>query len=433
MADDGIVRVVIPYRPRPHFLPFHQRTQRWAAIVAHRRAGKTVACINDLIKAALTETKPNPRCAYIAPTYSQAKDVVWEYLKHYGGCVPGTTANETELRLDFPHGGRVRLYGADNYDRLRGLYFDYVILDEYADMSPAVWPQVVRPALSDRSGKATFIGTPKGKNDFWDIWCQAAEEGWYTAELKASETGILSADELTDARRNMSADEYAQEYECSFEAALRGAYYAEEFRAANTEKRIGLVPYDKYAKVMTAWDLGFTDSTAIWFVQAIGQEIHVIDYYEANGQNLAHYGELLRSKPYAYSDHYFPHDVQAHMLGMERSRMDTLRGLGIEPQIVPAHAVDDGINAVRRIFDRCWFDDQRCAQGLEALRQYRRDYDDKTKMFKPKARHDWSSHGADAFRCFAAGWPGTPYRSDTPIDRHRKHLYRTPEKSWLTA
>ncbi len=442
MDDGRELRIQIPYQPRQQFKPFHNRTERWAAIVAHRRAGKTVACINDLIRDALLCPKDRPHTGYIAPTYAQAKAVVWDYLKFYGQAIPGSKPNETELRLDLPNGGQVRLFGADNYDRMRGLYFDAVVLDEYADMSLAVWPLVVRPALSDRQGRATFIGTPKGKNDFWRIWAGDPETGrigavdspdWYSVMLKASETGILPESELLDARKTMSADEYAQEYECSFDAAIKGAYYAEEIRLAEQQKRITSVPYDKYLKVITAWDLGYTDSTAIWFLQIAGQEIHVIDYYEANGQNLAHYGELLRSKPYAYGEHYFPHDVQAHMLGMDRSRMDTLRALGIEPTVVQAHAVDDGINAVRRIFDRLWIDAGRCSTGLEALRQYRRDYDDKTKMFKPKPRHDWSSHGADALRCFAAGWPETSV-SKQPIDRHRRALYgREREKSWLTA
>jgi len=403
--------VDLGYRAREQFAPFHMRTERWACIVAHRRAGKTVACVMDLIDAALRCDKPNPRFAYVAPFYTQAKDIAWSYLKQYGSPIPGASINESELRLDLPNGGRVRLYGAENYDRLRGLYFDGIVLDEYADMDPRVWPQVVRPALSDRKGWATFIGTPKGRNDFWRIWNGDAETGWpgalnsdewFHLMLKASETGIVQEEELRDARRMLSADEYEQEYECSFEAAIKGAFYAEQMKRARVEGRIARIPIERGLGVWTAWDLGVSDSTAIWFGQTLGREERIIDYYEASGVGLDHYAKVLRDRDYVYTKHYFPHDVAVKSLSTGVTRVETLRGLGIEPTIVPRHAIMDGINATQRYIDRCWFDEERCKRGLESLTQYRRDYDEKQRVFKVSPLHDWTSHGADAFRMRAA-------------------------------
>lgn len=433
-----MLAIDLGYRARDQFKPFHQRQQRWACIVAHRRAGKTVACVMDLVDAALRCEKPNPRFAYIAPFYTQAKDIAWAYVKQYGAQLPGAQINESELRLDLPNGGRVRLYGADNYDRLRGLYFDGVVLDEYADMDPRVWPQVVRPALSDRKGWATFIGTPKGKNDFWRIWNGDLDTGWpgavnseewFALMLKASETGIVSADELADARRMLSADEYEQEYECSFEAAIKGAFYGEELKRARVEGRVATIPIDRGLGVWTAWDLGVSDSTAIWFGQTLGREERIIDYYEAAGVGLDHYAQVLRDKGYHYTRHFLPHDVAVRSLSTGVSRLQTLANLGIEAVVVQRHNVMDGINAVRRYIDRCWFDAERCKRGLEALAQYRRDYDEKLRIFKANPLHDWASHGADAFRTRAA-----IAESELPVPRSR---YRTAQggssSSWMSG
>src|SRR5262245_22361626 len=219
----GVQRIVIPYSPREQFLGFHNRNQRWSCVVAHRRAGKTVACVNDLIRAALTCKKENPRAAYIAPLHVQAKDVAWSYVKQFSQAVPDVQINESELRVDFPNGGRVRLYGADNYDRMRGIYLDAVVLDEYADMDPRVWPEVIRPALSDRQGWACFIGTPKGRNSFHALmhgdsegWVGAVNSpDWFALTLRASETGLVPQKELDDARAMMTPEQFAQEYECS--------------------------------------------------------------------------------------------------------------------------------------------------------------------------------------------------------------------------
>ena len=225
------------YTAREQFEPYNARRERWACLVCHRRAGKTVACVMDLIDAALRCAKPNPRFAYLSPFYAQSKDVAWTYLKQYGLRFPGTVPNENELRLDFPGGARVRLYGADNYDRMRGIYLDGVVFDEYADMDPRVLPEVIRPTLSDRKGWATFIGTPKGRNGFFDIWQHAqSDPAWFSMMLKASESGLVAEEELADARRMMTPEQYEQEFECSFDAAILGAYYASLVSEAEAEE-----------------------------------------------------------------------------------------------------------------------------------------------------------------------------------------------------
>jgi phage terminase large subunit len=396
--------VTIPYAPREVFLPFHERTQRWSALVAHRRAGKTVACVNDLLKAALTCDKQSGRFAYIAPQYNQAKDIAWGYVKQFAGVVPGVEFNESELRADLPNGARIRLYGADNPDRLRGIYLDGVVLDEYADMRPSVWGEIVRPLLTDRQGWATFIGTPKGKNAFWEVWDAAKSEPakWYATMLKASETALIPAEELAEARKQMSEDQYAQEFECSFEAAIQGAYYGVEMRRAEEEKRIAGVPHEPGTEVFTAWDLGIGDSTAIWFAQAVAREIHIIDYYEASGVGLDHYAKVLREKPYLYGRHFLPHDAAKSELGTGKTIQEVLASLGVrDTAIAPKLSIEEGINAARLLIPRCWFDAGKCKQGLEALKQYRKEYDEKLKTFKLRPLHDWASHGADAFRYLA--------------------------------
>jgi phage terminase large subunit len=406
------VEIVIPYEPRRQFIGFHETTKRWRVNVCHRRAGKTVACINDDIKKVLTCPLPRPRVAYIAPLLKQAKTVAWDYAKHYGLAVPGAKANESELRIDFPSGGQYRLFGSDNPDALRGIYLDHVTLDEAADGNPRLYPEILRPALSDRKGSATWIGTPKGQNDFFDLWEQAkADPEFFTLMLKASETGIIDPHELADAKRQMTSEQYAQEYECSFQAAIVGAYYGREMEEADNQRRIASNIYDPSLEVHTAWDLGINDQTVIWFYQQDGFSVRLIDYYAANGYGLDHYVGVLRERGYSpantrgykYGNHYLPHDVEVKELGTGKSRLETLHGLGISARTVRKLSIEDGIAAVRKILPRCWFDKEKCAEGIKALRQYRREWDDVRKVFYERPLHDWASDPADAFRYLAVG------------------------------
>jgi hypothetical protein len=372
--------------------------ERWACIVAHRRAGKTVAAINDLIRAAMACDRLEPRMAYVAPYTSQAKDVAWSYLKQYTAPIPGASASVSELRVDLPNGGRIRLYGADNYNRLRGIYLDGVVLDEFADMDPRAWSEVIRPALADRQGWAAFIGTPKGRNAFWELYERASgSPDWFALRLKASQTGLVAASELEALKAELSADEYAREMETSFDAAIAGAYYAPLLSAAEGEGRIGRVAHDPAAEVHAAFDLGIGDATAIWLAQWVGREIRLIDYIENSGVGLDWYARALRERPYVYAPLILPHDARARELGTGKSRVEMLEGLGFAVRIAPRLSPVDGIEAVRRHLPRMWIDAGRCEAGLRALRDYREKTDPKRRVSLGPL-HDWTSHPADALR-----------------------------------
>jgi hypothetical protein len=425
-------RVRIPARPQ--FRGLLETEKRWGVTVAHRRAGKTVACVQKLIKGALSCPRAQPRFAYVAPLYTQAKDVAWEYTKTFAARL-SAIPHESELRVDLPNGARVRLYGADNPDRLRGLYLDGVVLDEYADMRPSVWGEVIRPMLTDRTGWATFIGTPKGHNGFYDVWRDAqADPDWFALMLKASKTELLSAEELADARKSMSEDQYAQEFECSFEAAIQGAYFATAMRAMRAGGRLGEVTIDPGRPVNTFWDIGKSDSTAIWFHQNRGQMHHLVDYYENAGEGVEFYARVLKEKQalygWQYGTHYGPHDLDnSHWVlpGRETVR-DTARNLGIDFVVVPRIAnKQDAIEAGRNFLSMCWIDAGRCAQGVEVLDHYRKAWDEDRKTWKKAPEHDWASHGADALMTGACGF--TPDFIPPPSDRYARGA-NTRRSAW---
>lgn len=405
--------VQIDYAPRPLQLEFHEREQRFALIVAHRRFGKTVMLINDLVRDALLCPLVRPRVAYIAPQYKQAKAVAWDYVQHYTRPIPGIEYNQAELRADFPNGARFSLYGADNPDSLRGMYFDAVAIDEYAQISDRLWDEIIRPALSDRKGRASFIGTPMGHDHFYELHERHKNDpDWYVRRHKLSDTGYLDAEEIANVRRTMSAEKFAQEYELSWTAATLGSYYGKLIEEAESQGRIRpALNHDKAYRIEAWWDLGIGDSTAIWFAQRIGPEVRILDYYEASGEGLAHYAEVLEEKAKArgwlYGDHVVPHDAKQRSLDTGRTRLETMANLGIKATVLSAQRVEDGIEAVRRLLPSCWFDEMRCVRGLDALRQYRAEYDDVRRTFRKQPVHDWASHAADAFRYGALHKPSS--------------------------
>jgi hypothetical protein len=396
--------IKLKYRPREVFEDFHKRKERWAVLVAHRRCGKTVACINELIVKALLENKKEAQYAYIAPYYAQSKSIAWQYLLKFSEPFR-TNQNQSELWIELFNKARIRLFGADNPDALRGLYLDGVILDEYADMKPSVWGSVLRPLLSDRLGWAVFIGTPKGHNAFYDVFSNAEkQENWFVRVLRASQTKLIADAELKDAFGSMTSDQYLQEFECSFEAAIVGAYYGKEMRNLTDESRITTVEYDPLFPCHTSWDLGYSDDTAIFWFQAVHGEIRVLDYHSSNGENIDYYTNLIKSKQleygYKYGTHWLPHDARAKTLssGGKSVIEQIATKIPIETlKIVPNLSLQDGIQASRMALQRAWFD-TKCQEGIECLRQYQREYDEDKKVFRDKPRHDWTSHGADAWR-----------------------------------
>jgi hypothetical protein len=396
--------IEIPYKPREHQLKVHELLEgkRFAVVVAHRRFGKTVAALNHLIREAVLNEKETPRYAYIAPTYGQAKRVAWDYLVKYTTPLGGTN-NISELRVDF-WGRRIQLYGSDNPDSLRGQYFDGVIIDEVGDQNPKIWTDIVRPALTDRKGWCLFIGTPKGHNHFKELRDRAEkEDGWGLLEFKASETGVVDEVELKAAKNEMGEDKYRQEFECSFDAAVEGSYYGQILNELETKKHMQEIPREELSRTFTAWDLGMGDSTSIWVAQLVGTEVRLLDYYENHGVGLDHYVKWIKDNDYLKAEHILPHDVRVRELGTGKSRMEMLEEAGLEVKIAPRMGLDDGIQAVRRLLPRCWFNVPKVQTGLNCLRNYRRDYDEKRKIFYERPLHDWSSHGSDSFRYLALG------------------------------
>ncbi len=433
------------YEPRRKFIDYHQRTKRWSVIVAHRRYGKTVACIVDMIDAALRDTRSLPRYAFISPLLKQAKSNSWDYVKQYGLAVPGAKVHENELKLTLPNSATVRLYGSDNPDSFRGGYLDGVVLDEYGDMHPRLFPEIIRPMLSDASrggrGWCSWIGTPKGPNDFYDLWQRAqGDPDYFTRIIRASQStreDWLSDDEwtvfkeeLVSMQGQMAPEMFAREYECSFAAPNVGVYYGREMETALKEERILKGVYSATHEVHTAWDLGVNDMTVIWFFQKVGMQIWLIDYYSASGYGLDHYAKVLQDKGYKYGRHYFPFDVEQRHLGagtMAHSRKTTLINLGVQVDVVDKHQIEDGINAVRKILPRCVFDAKKCEEGIKALQLYHREYDDERKIFLERPYKDWTTHPADALRYLAMSMTDKPAQSNSNAWWKRKR----PQQGWV--
>lgn len=401
-------RLVVHFPPlRPAQRALFDARKRWNVWVAHRRMGKTILALYCLIHDAYADRKPAPRYAYIAPLFRQAKSLAWDYLRRLLTPLPGVKFNESELRVDLHNGARLQLFGADNPDTLRGLYFSGVVLDEAAQMRPRLWPEIVRPALADREGWAIHISTPLGHNAFYDLYQQAQQDpAWHTALYKASETGILPQAELDSARQVMSPEQFAQEFSCSFESALIGSYYGSYLATAEADGRLTVVPHQSHLPVHTAWDLGVSDATAIWFVQPVGTSLHVLDYLEATDHGLEWYVRAIKEKPYVYGRHYFPHDIAARDWSQDgRTRLQIAESLGLRPAVVvPQTAMANQIQAVRTLLGRMTFDTAGCHQGLEALKAYRREWDETRRTWKDTPLHDWSSHGAAALATFCLGY-----------------------------
>lgn len=387
------------YKPRQQFLPFHNRRQRWAVLCTHRRAGKTVALVNDLIVGALECQLHRPQLAYVGPTYRQAKRVAWPYLKEYAAPYLADKPSESELAVTLHGGRKIFCLGADNPDSLRGMYLDGGVGDEYALFKPSVYTTIIRPALSDRNGWWVFTSTPRGKNLFYDVVKEARNNpaDYYELTLPASASGIIPARELEELRGQMDPEEFAQEYECSFDAALKGAIYASEVNDLFYDGRLRKNLYDPALPLHVAFDLGFTDATvATYWQEGPDGSIRVVRVHATTGTDIfAHIDELneLEQTPTVW----LPHDARAKNLQTGRSMIEQFLKEGIRPRIVPNHKVRDRIQAVRRLFPVVYFDTDTCGDMLEALKGYRRQWNDKLLMYDDAPYHDWCSDYADSF------------------------------------
>jgi hypothetical protein len=406
MTPNNIVKS--NYVPRPQVVDFHSRSQRFAVMVFHRRAGKTVACINDLVDKALQCPLPMPRYSYIAPYYKQAKMVAWAYLKYYTAGIRAKDPMESELSVELVNGAVIRLYGADNPDALRGTYHDGVILDEYGDMPPRLFGEVIAPALADRKGWVVFIGTPKGSNHFHEVWENSKDDPrWYRKMLKASASGIIDSEELELLRHLPGSDEdtFEQEFECDFHVANKGAFYGKQINGLEEAGHMGIFPYDPTLPVITGWDIGYTDDTSIWFAQLHDGNIHIIDFWTGSGYSVDEVLDILAEKGYVYRPFYLPHDAKNKSFQTGKSTRELMLERQAQSILVPSLSKQDGIAAVRSTLPKVYFNtgNKDVRDGLTALKMYQREFDEVRNVFKREPLHNWASNPADAFRYLSLG------------------------------
>lgn len=405
------VRVPHDYVPRGYQRPaWHalERGAKRAVLVWHRRAGKDLLLLNRTIVAS------HERVGvywHVFPTARQGRKIIWDGVTKDGRAFLDywprrfiVERNAAEMKFKLRNGSVWQVVGSDNYNEaLIGGNPVGLVMSEYALQNPSCW-NYLRPILTENGGWAAFAFTPRGNNHGHDLFEMAgANQAWFCERLTVKETAAIPLEAIERERADGMPDELIeQEFFCSFEAAIVGAYYGKQLREALDAGRIGRVPHEPLLEVETWWDLGMDDCTAIWFVQRSGREIRAIDYYENSGEALPHYAKVLSERPYRYARHLLPHDAQVRELGTGKSRLEVLQSLfnnsESRVQIVPALKIEDGINAVRTILPRVWFDAQTCKRGLEALRQYQRGWDDTAKTFKNEPLHNWTSHAADAFR-----------------------------------
>ncbi|MGL4574240.1 MAG: hypothetical protein ACRCV9_05565, partial [Burkholderiaceae bacterium] len=361
---------------------------------------------------------------HMLPEYEQARKSVWNAINPHSGkrrideAFPPAIrkrTNDAQMLVEFVNGATWQLVGSDNYNSLVGSPPIGVSASEWALADPAAWGYL-SPILRENKGWAVFITTPRGKNHAFDMFNGFGNDpDWHVERLTVSDTKALDQQEVEAVKREYHATYgteagealFQQEYMCSFDAAVLGAYYAGELQRAENERRITAVPIDPMMQVHTAWDLGIADSTAIWFFQA-GAQLRIVDYYEMSGRSLEQIAADLRVKGYNYGRHILPHDVEVRELGTGKTRREMLEGLGVRGiEIAPKLSVEDGIQAVRLTLPRCVFDRQKCARGIEMLKNYRMRVDEKRRIGLGPL-HDFASHGADAFRYLAvSGNQGT--------------------------
>ena len=386
-----------------------------AVCVWHRRAGKDKTGLNYMIK---EMGKKVGVYYYFMPTYNQGRKIIWDgidksgmrFIEHFPKDLIVGKPNESEMKIRFKTGSLFQIVGTDRIDTIVGTNPIGCVFSEYALQNPQAW-DFIRPILRENKGWALFLYTPRGHNHGYELYNMAQlNPDWFCQMLTVDDTlrpdktpVITPADIEAERDEGMDEDLIQQEYYCSFEGAMSGSYYGRYLQKAIEEGRVADVPYDYNLKVNTAWDLGIGDSMAIWFFQVHSNTFRLIDYYESSGESLVHYVKVLEDKKYLYEKHYAPHDIKVRELTTGKTRLETARKLGINFQVIPNFPLEEGIDAARRIFNRCWFDKVKVKQGIDALMNYHKEYDEKRQEFKQHPVHDWSSHAADAFRMLALG------------------------------
>ena len=369
----------------------------------------------------MTSKNHAPRFAYIAPTYSQAKKIAWDYLKFYTKSIPGTKWNESELRCDFLNGARISLLSSENPDSIRGIYLDVAVCDEASFINQNLIDEVLMPALSDRKGKLFLVSTPQGMNNIFYEYFQKAQSdpNWFLYRAKASETGIVEKEELDAALAVMGAEKYSQEFECSFVGNIKGSIFGNIISSLEDKKQITRVPINPAYPVNTAFDLGFNDKTAVIFFQQIGHQIHIVDYYENSNEAFPHYAKVLKEKDYVYENHYGPHDLDQTEFSSGKTRREVAYQMGIRFRVVPKISVEEGIHSVKMLLPRCLIDVDNCSKLINALRHYHRKYNDKERIYSAKPVHSWASHACDAMRYLSVGLSEHKFMNTTRQEQHK--------------
>jgi len=434
------VDVALPFNftPRTYQVPVLRALdsgKKRAVVVWHRRAGKEKTMINYVARAMHDRVGSY---YYFFPTAVQARKVIWDgmdregfkFLNHFPAPLV-KRKNSTEMLIEYKNGSIFQLIGTDKFDHIMGTNPIFCVFSEYSLQDPRAW-DYIRPILLENGGIAVFDFTPRGKNHAFRLYnnALAQPDHWFVEKLTVAQTfrpdgTRVITDEMIQQERadGMTEEMIEQEYYCSFEGVLQGAYYAKDLARAEAEGRIGVVPWEPDLGVETWWDIGVGDTNAIWFTQSIGREVRVIDYLEASGESMAFYAKELKAKPYVYLSHNGPHDLRVREYaagGAERplSRIEVGKQLlGMEIKVVPDLSVDDGINAVRGFLGRCWFDRKKCERGLDALWSYQKEYDEKTQRFRSYPLHNWASNGADAFRYLAVGHKVTRRKREEQAER----------------
>jgi hypothetical protein len=398
------MEVELHITPREQLAGYLSRQQRWACMVLHRRAGKSYVCIQDLILRALTHKRQGPplRYAYLAPTLSQVKDIAFGYLVAFTAGIPGVEINRAELSVTFHNRASIRLYSGEAFERLRGIYLDGCVLDEYADIDPAAWDTVIRPCLSDYIGWATFVGTPKGKaNGFYKAHkaATAGDPDWFSLLLRASESGIIPDSELRDIRKGTSEHAYSQEYECDFNIGRPGAIYSRVLDMARVGGRVTAnVLWFKELPVYTAFDVGAAHNQKVWIFQIVGDRINFLEALSGSSEcaTPADWAARLRAKHYQYGAHFLPHDACAENGGLWQQALQTA-GLSHIVGVPRQVSVWDGINLALDAFPRTFINSEGCADGIDALDAYHSKEERDGVTIKNVPVHDWASHYSDSF------------------------------------
>lgn len=349
---------------------------------------------------------------YFFPHFSQGRKILWDgvdkdgfrLLNHIPPCLIEGNPNSTEMKVRLRNGSLIQIIGTNNIDSIVGTNPVGCVFTEYSLQDPKAW-QLIRPILVENGGWAVFNFTPRGANHGKDIYDMAkSNPDWFCQLLTVKDTSVVSeADIQAEREAGMSEDFIQQEFYCSFTLGVEGSYYANCMQECRDEERITNVPWNRQSRVFTAWDIGYGDSTAIVFYQISGQEIHIIDYYENHGEGLPHYASVLKGKPYIYSDHFAPHDIDSHAFSSGLSAREVGSSLGVNFIPLPTLRlrIEDGIEALRGLFPRLWIDATKCKGLIKCLENYRKEFDERLEVYKNRPLHDKYSHGADAARYMA--------------------------------